>query len=458
MQDTLPAAKGGLVSRIVASARTSPIELLQALLRFDTSNPPGGEGPCIDYLDGVLSAGGVQTRQIAKEPQRPNLIARLPGAGRSSALLFCGHVDVVPAEPAEWTHPPFAGEIAEGFAWGRGALDMKGGVAMMVSAVLRAAREGVVPDGDIVLALVSDEESGGRCGARFLVEEHPDLLYGVRYAIGEFGGFPLRIRGRTFSMIQVAEKTPLAVDIVVRGPAGHGSRPLRGGAMAKLGRILRRLDTQRLPVHITPVTRRMVNAMAAELPPATRIALRQILRPGLTDGILAAMGEMRGTFEPLFHNTVNATIVRGGERLNVVPDEIHLGLDARLLPGCTTDDFLDELEPILRGDGEARIPEGAPSAPEVDFGLFELLGEILRERTSDAAPVPYLLPASTDGRHLARLGIQTYGFTPMDLPPDVSFFSSIHAVDERIPSRAVEFGTDVLFDLVCRYTAPVVRR
>jgi acetylornithine deacetylase/succinyl-diaminopimelate desuccinylase-like protein len=430
-----------------------PVELLQELLRFDTSNPPGHEGPCIDFVDGLLKEAGLVTERAERMPGRPNLIARRPGCGRAPALLFCGHVDVVPVVGQPWSVPPFAGAVSDGYVWGRGALDMKGGVAMMVSAFLRAANDGVAPAGDLVLALVVDEESGGDCGARFLVDERPDLLRGVRYAIGEFGGFPLHILGRTFYMIQVAEKSPVAVDVVIRGPAGHGARLLRGGAMAKLGRILRRLERHRLPVHITPVTRQMIEAMAARLPLPGRVVVRRLLHPALTDRVLDALGDAGRTFEPLFRNTVNATIVRGGERLNVIPSEIHLALDARLLPGYTTDDLLDELRPILRSDGQAHVvPEGGSSS-EPDLRLVDLLGRLLQKRVPGAVPVPYLLPASSDGRHLAKLGIQTYGYTPMNLPPGDSFFSTIHAADERIPVEAVEFGASVLYDVIRSYEA-----
>jgi acetylornithine deacetylase/succinyl-diaminopimelate desuccinylase-like protein len=255
-------------------------------------------------------------------------------------------------------------------------------------------------------------------------------------------------------MIQVAEKLPVPVDVVIRGPSGHGARPARGGAMAKLGRILRRLDEHRLPIHITPVTREMVESIARGLPRGTRIVVRQLLRPALADRMLGALGETGRTFEPLFRNTVNATIVRGGDRLNVIPSEIHLALDARLLPGYATEDLLEELHPFLKADGEAHASIEDGRAPAPDLALFGHLGRLLRDRLPDTRPVPYLLPASSDGRHFARLGIQTYGYTPMILPPDMSFFSSIHAADERIPVEAVEFGTDVLTDLIRTYEAP----
>ncbi len=432
---------------------TDPVDLLQHLIRFDTSNPPGREAPCIEFLDDILRAEGLVTRRLARDEGRPNLIARLPGRGAGSPLLLCGHVDVVPADPSTWSHPPFAAEIAQGCVWGRGALDMKGGVAMMVAAITRAAREGLTPAGDVLLALVSDEESGGQLGARFLVDEHPDLFGGVRHAIGEFGGFPLRLRGRTFSMIQVAEKTPVVVDITVRGPAGHGARPVRGGAMARLGRILQRFDAHRLPIHILPVTREMVESIARGLPRGVRGVVRQLLCPALTDRVLAALGDAGQSFAPLFRNTASPTMVRGGERLNVIPSEIHLGLDGRLLPGYTPDDLLAELAPILRRDGEAtvRAETAVPLIPDLDF--YGVLARLLERHAPGTTAVPFLLPASTDGRHLARLGICTYGFTPMMLPPEVSFFSSIHGADERIPLEAVTFGADVLYDVIREYGA-----
>jgi acetylornithine deacetylase/succinyl-diaminopimelate desuccinylase-like protein len=322
---------------------------------------------------------------------------------------------------------------------------------MMVWAFLRAARSAAPPSGDLVLALVADEESGGRCGARFLVEERPDLFRGVRHAIGEFGGFPLHLLGRTFYMIQVAEKMPVVLDVVARGPAGHGARPVRGGAMRKLARVLERLETHRLPVHITPVTRQMIEIMADSLPLAGRIAARHLLNPALTDFLLNRLGDAGQIFAPLFRNTVSATMVRGSDRLNVIPSEVHLGLDARILPGYTTEDLLDELRPVLRADAVVSPVTEEVRSVEPDLALFDLLGRLLQDRIPGACPVPYLLPASTDGRHLARLGIRTYGYTPMTLPPDVSFFSCIHAANERVPLEAVQFGADVLYDLIQSY-------
>ncbi len=234
-----------------------PEALLQRLIQFDTTNPPGQERDIIAFIQGLLQDAGIPTQILAKDPARPNLIARVPGRGEAPPLLLYGHVDVVTTAGQDWTYPPFEGRIVDGYVWGRGALDMKGGVAMMLAAVLRAQAEGYTPRGDILLVLLSDEEAGGSMGAQFLVEEHPDLFQGVRYAIGEFGGFSLYVGDKRFYPIQVTEKQICWTRLTIRGPAGHGSRPLRGGAMAKLGNILLKLDRNRLPVHITPVPRQM---------------------------------------------------------------------------------------------------------------------------------------------------------------------------------------------------------
>ena len=306
-----------------------PVELLRRLLRFDTSNPPGAERECIEWIKGLLEALGCEVRLFAQEPERPNLIARLQGRGSSAPLLLQGHVDVVAAR-GDWQHDPFAGDLADGYVWGRGALDMKGGVAMMLAAFMRAKASGLQPPGDVILCLLSDEEGGSPLGAEFMVREHPELFEGVRYSIGEFGGFTMDVAGRRFYPIMVAEKQLCWTHATLRGPSGHGSMPIRGGAMGKLGRFLQSLDRRRLPVHVTPVTRSMIEAIAADVPAKLAMPLKGLLVPALTDRLLDAFGERGRIFDPLLHNTVSATIVAGGEKINVIPDEVTVELDCRL--------------------------------------------------------------------------------------------------------------------------------
>ncbi len=216
-----------------------PAELLQHLIRFDTSNPPGGERECIDWVSSLLEEIDCEVRILARDPERPNLIARLRGRGQAPPLLLQGHVDVVPAR-GEWSHEPFAGDIAGGFVWGRGALDMKGGVAMMIAAFLRAAAAAEPPPGDVILCVLADEEAGSELGAEFLVNEHPELFEGVRHSIGEFGGFMMELGGVRFYPVMVAEKQVCWARATLRGPAGHASMPIRGGAMGRLGALAAR--------------------------------------------------------------------------------------------------------------------------------------------------------------------------------------------------------------------------
>ncbi|MDE3154920.1 MAG: M20/M25/M40 family metallo-hydrolase [Acidobacteriota bacterium] len=418
-----------------------PADLLGDLIRFDTTNPPGHEAACIAYVRGLLEAAGLDCVLLARTPERPNLLTRLRGAGAAPPLLVYGHVDVVPTEGQRWSHPPFAGDVADGFLWGRGALDMKGGVAMMLAAVLQLQAAGVRPAGDVVLAVLSDEEAGGNEGAKFLVEEHAGRFAGIRYALGEFGGFTLSVGGRRFYPIQVSEKQLCTLRITVRGAGGHGAFRTQGGAMARIARVLLALDEAPLPVHVLPSVRRMCETMAAAVDEPLAGALRALVEPATTDRALAQIGPLAALFDPMFHHVANATMVRGGVKINVIPSEVAIDLDGRLLPGFGPDDLVAELRARLGPEPEIDLVRYDQGAGEPDMGLFDLLGGVLRAADRGAIPIPFLLPAVTDGRFFSRLGIQTYGFTPMQLPAGFNFLQTIHAADERIPLDAVEFGT-----------------
>lgn len=428
-----------------------PAELLQHLIRFDTTNPPGNEAACIGYIRDVLAKAGISSTLLARDPARPNLIARLTGQGNAPPLLLYGHVDVVTTYGQDWSHPPFSGDIADGVVWGRGALDMKSGIAMMLAAFLRAAAEQTSLPGDVIFAALADEENWGDYGAHFLVSEHPEVFAGVRYALGELGGFTTYVGTQKFYPIMVAEKRGAAITATMRGPGGHGSLPMRGGAMARLGQLLQRLDQHRLPPHITFVTRQMIEGIASALPQQVGELLLTLLDPERTDATLDLLGEQAAAFDPLLHNTVNATVVRGGEKENVIPSELMVSLDGRLLPGQTADDALAELRALAGDVAEFSVGRSDPMVPETDMGLFETLAGILREADPSGTPIPLLLAGCTDGRYLARLGIQTYGFLPMNLPADFPMLSSIHAADERIPVESLNFGAEAIYQALLRF-------
>jgi acetylornithine deacetylase/succinyl-diaminopimelate desuccinylase-like protein len=418
-----------------------PVALAQQLIRFDTTNPPGGEGPCVRFVEALLREAGLETRMLARDEERPNLVARLPGARAVPPLLLHGHVDVVSADQPGWTKPPFAGLLEDGCLWGRGALDMKGGLAMILSALLRVAAGDERLPGDVVLAVLSDEETGGDDGAGFLVDEHAELFDGVRYALGEGGGATLELSGLRLYPIVVAEKAYAQVRATVHGPGGHGSLPRAGGTMAALGRLLDRLDGNRLPLRVTPVARLMVESLADRRP-----ELRDLLDEAAHDRRLEQLGTQGLILDATLHNTANPTVVRAGVLANVVPTDASVLLDCRALPGLDMDELLAELREVTGEDVELELinlEEG--SGPVADVTLLEELSEVARALDPDAVPVPMLDPGITDARFFARLGIQSYGFLPMKLPDGFNRYALVHGPDERVPVETLTAGANVLY-------------
>ena len=430
-----------------------PAQLLQNLIRFDTTNPPGNEITCINYIADLCHSLGIETQRYSKDENRPNLVARIKGNGNASPLLLYGHVDVVSTANQDWTHPPFSANIADGFIWGRGTLDMKGGVAMMTAAFLRAKAENIDLPGDVILCILSDEEAGGDHGAKFLVREHPELFDGVKYAIGEFGGFPMYIGGKKFFAIQTAEKGKLDVKAIFRGPAGHGSMPRRSpeNATAKLAKALEVLNTTRLPVHITPAAEHMMNALADGIGGDMENTLRQLLYPEHTDAVLDELGDMARLFDVILHNTASPNIIHGGDKINVIPGQIEVDLDVRIVPGFDPQDALDELNQYIGEWCELELNRYSASTGYLDMGMFDTLSEILLDGQADASSFPFLVMGGTDGRYFSELNIQTYGYLPMDLPEDFAFLGTVHAANERIPVEAMDFGTDKIYQVLQRF-------
>ena len=260
---------------------SSVVELARELIRLDTTNPPGQEHIAAGVIERVLGEAGIKSTRYESTPGRTNLVARVKGKGEAPPLLLQGHIDVVTTVGQAWTHPPFAAEIAGGYLWGRGALDMKGGVAMMVDAALRAAEDG--SPGDLVLALLADEEAGGVFGASWLVDKHPELFSGVKHAIGEGGGEAQHLGGRRFYPVMVSEKRGCQMVVRLRGPGGHGSIPMRGGAMARLADVLARGRSSRLYRKLV-VERQLAQDVSAHQSPrelAGSFGAHATLRPGI---------------------------------------------------------------------------------------------------------------------------------------------------------------------------------
>ncbi len=430
---------------------TTPLEVTRSLVQMQTVNPPGDEAQAQHYLYDLLDQAGFSVQAYEAVPGRPNLVTRLRGRGDKPPLLFYGHTDVVGVSGQQWHLPPFDAIVENGILYGRGTLDMKAGVAMLIHSLLQAAESGIQPSGDIVLVIVADEETGGSAGMQYLLAEQPHIFAGVQHAIGEFGGFPLYLDERKFYRIGVSQKQYARLRVTVRAAGGHGSLPTDSTVMVKLGAVLAALDSHKMPYHKTPLAERIIQTMASHMEGNTANALDGLLESNTFASSLERLPNAP-RFESLFRDTANPTIVQAGGKFNVIPSEAVVDIDARILPGRSADDVVAELRRLLGDDVSIDIVAAGPQTkPEVDYTLFDLLAGLLRQHDADAIPIPYLFNESPDGRLLEDHGIQNYGFLPMNLPPEIDLPSLIHAEDERIPVTAIDFGAQILLDLIKQY-------
>ena len=330
---------------------------------------------------------------------------------------------------------------------------MKSGISMMLYAIMQAKADGMTLAWDIVLSVVCDEESGGDFGARYLVEEHPEQFQGIDYAIGEFGGFSFELGGRRFYQIMVSEKQVCHLRVTYRGAVGHASLNQEDNPMTGLSRFLQRVQSRQFPTHVTLEADMMFQVIGKHLSPPSRIGLAALLNPRFTSLALKLLGAKGRTFAPLFRNTVNPSVVHGGEQINVVSNEVTLDLDGRLLPNFSTEQFESGLRLITDSDAtlEIEVLSHDTGLRQPAMGLFDTLSSVLKESDPDGIPVPMLMPAATDGRLFARLGIQTYGSLPMLLPKTLDFAATIHGTDERAPADTINFGADAIYRLLQHY-------
>jgi acetylornithine deacetylase/succinyl-diaminopimelate desuccinylase-like protein len=431
-----------------------PVPLAQRLVRFDTTNPPGAEAECVRYVGDLLAGAGIESRLYAADPARPNLVARIPGRGQAPALVLHAHVDVVPTRGQHWTHPPFAGDLVDGHLWGRGAIDMKGGLAMMLAAILRLRAEGAAPAGDVILAVVADEEAGSAVGARFLTARHPELFDGAAYAIGEDGGASLHAGGRVRTHpIVVAEKRAVWMRTTLRGPEGHGSRIVADdAAVRRLTRLLVAIQDGGLDPVMTPAVDRMLAALAKTVGGPQAAALEAFRADPGDPAPLAALPERDARYlRSVVRHTVNATVIHGGSATNVVPAEITVDLDGRLLPGpYTAARLMDALrERAGLPDLEFEIlVEGEPMPEPVLGPFYDRLAAVLGALDPEGVPLPMVTTASTDARLFPALGIAAYGWLPLLLEPGAPYRDLLHAADERVPVDALRFGAACFAELL----------
>jgi acetylornithine deacetylase/succinyl-diaminopimelate desuccinylase-like protein len=436
-------ASAGLSGSVALSrAQDEVVALASDLIRIDTTNTGdadtlAGERVAAEYVAARLTDAGFEPTYVeAGARTRGNVVVRLPGADPTAgALLVHSHLDVVPAVADEWTVHPLSGEVADGYLWGRGAVDMKHMVAMSLAVACALRLERFTPRRDLVFAFLSDEECGGRFGARWLVDQRPDLFEGVTEAIGEVGGFDVTLApGSRAYLVQTAEKAALRLRLQARGTPGHGSLVHADNPVRRLAEAVARLERHPFPLVVTPTVR----AFLAGLRDLTGVDVA-VDDPAAVAALPARLSRL---VEPILRDTVNVTRFQAGYADNVVPSLAEAVVDCRVLPG-RREAFEADLARLL-DDVEWEV-EGLP-AVETDFtgDLVDRIVAAVGAEDPGAAVLPYLLPASTDAKSFALLGVRHLGFAPLRLPPDLDFAALFHGVDERVPVDALRFGARVL--------------
>jgi acetylornithine deacetylase/succinyl-diaminopimelate desuccinylase-like protein len=412
-------------------------DLLQRLIRFNTVNPPGNEGEAIAFLEGLLGEAGFECRVFAKEPDRPNLVARLKGAEPGPNLAMISHVDTVPADPDEWSRDPWGGELVDGYVWGRGALDMKDQVASETAACLALAESGWRPArGDLILVVAADEETGAHYGAKWLCEEHPDAVR-CEWVVNEGAGEMVEVEGRRLFTLAVGEKGTFRFTIRAKGVAGHGSIPAVGeNALLKLVPALEKLDRQP-PRESTPDTDRFLERLLGEVPDDLDEALARVeaLDPDLAKLVA----------DPMLGVTLAPTMASASNRENVIPSKAELVVDCRTLPGMDAADALERIAGVI-GEGDWEITFNDPvvgTRSDYEGPLAEAIEEWAAAGERDAGILPQVMPGFSDS-HWFRLafGATVFGFCPQSAMSLAETRPLIHSADERVAVADVELMED----------------
>ncbi len=455
------------------AAHRDLVKDLRSLIRISSVNPPGAEIVAARFVADALADLGLRPEVVEPFPGRGSVACRLLGDGTGGGpLLLLSHLDVVPAPLDGWTHDPFAGDVDDGYVWGRGAVDMKGMVAMELGVIRRLVAEaraaGRDPAGDpipglrrdLLFASTADEEAGGREGAGWIVEHRPDWL-SADAALNEAGGVSMALAGRRFYPIQVAEKGFAVYRLTVTGTWGHGSMPREDNAAVRAAAVIGRL-AEPGPARPTPVIHRFVERAAAALPAESARLVRAIVDPDPRRSRAAlervCAEPYRRAANALLRDSINVGVVRAGLKYNVVPGRAEIEIDCRVLPDTTEEAMRAEVVRRIGPDLADHVAVelvifGAPVEAPVDHPMYDLLERTLRDHDPEGVPVPAMAPFATDAKHTVKLGVPTYGFSPLRVDPDERFLERFHGIDERVGLDALRFGLPVLYDVVRRYCA-----
>jgi acetylornithine deacetylase/succinyl-diaminopimelate desuccinylase-like protein len=438
------------------TADVETVSRLQAIIRFDTTNPPGNELPLALYLDAALREEGIETTHFEPEPNRAVLVGRIRGNGSKRPVILLAHMDVVGVERQRWSMDPFAGEVRDGYLYGRGAIDDKGMLAANLMTMLllqRALAKGAKAlSRDVIFLATSDEEAGGEAGMGWLVKNHPDLL-DAEFALNEGGRTRIIEGGHRYLAVQSAEKVSHVVTVTARGSAGHAAIPLPDNAIFRLARALETLSRYVEPVMLTEITRKFFGQLAEVWPrEAEKQAMLDLVssdpkRAEAGAKVLSAIP----VFNAVLRNGISPTVVAGGKQFNVIPASAEAVLNVRTLPGHSIDKVVNRLRAIVsEPDVSIEITHRGEEAPASDPNseMFAALAQTAHELDPQMAVVPYLSTGVTDSARLRTLGVKAYGVLPF--PMVQSDEERMHGHDERVPLESLYFGTRLIFGAISR--------
>ena len=421
------------------------VKLCQELIQIPSVNFGEGKGDekaAAEYVAAKMKEVGIESKIYESAPNRCSVVARIEGKDKSRpGLVVNGHLDVVPANAADWSVDPFSGAIKDGCIWGRGAVDMKNMDAMIIATVRDWSRTGYVPPRDIVLAFFADEEAGSILGSHWMVDKHPELFSGCSEAISEVGGFSVTVAdGKRFYMIETAEKGIHWMKLTAHGKAGHGSVMNQENALTRLAEAVAKIGNHEWPQRYSTTVKNLLKKVASVTGKAYD---EKDLRP-----LLLEIGFAARMIGATLQNTANPTMLEAGYKANVIPGSASAVIDGRFIPGF--EDELNETITQLVGPHVSVETIARDIALEVPFegDLVDAMCAAIVKEDSQAIPVPYLMSGGTDNKALAKLGIIGYGFSPLKLPEDFDFVAMFHGVDERVPVEGLTFGARVLKDFL----------
>ncbi len=430
------------------------VERLREMIRFATVNPPGDEKELVEWLAGTLRQEGLEPEVIVSEGARANLAVTVKGDGSERPLLLLSHLDVVPVEKERWTSPPFAGELRDGFVYGRGAIDSKLTGAVQLQVLLMCHRLGLSLKRDLVLVAAADEERGGVYGVEWLARERPEL-FDAEYGLNEAGGFALMVDGKPLYTVQVGEKGGAELDLVACGQPGHSSVPHEDNAVFHLAQVLAGMANAKMP-HQPPASVRAFfeAAAAAQDRPEVAADLRAMLDGGKQQEALARLPVNEPTrlmFDAMVRNTCAPTVLEAGLKRNVIPSRAVAQLSGRTLPGVDADTFLEQVRALASESADYRLGKfraGVEYDHQTTF--FAAIADSVKRFDPAGTAVPYMQTGGTDARFLADRDIAVYGFVPMRYEEGLDFFELCHGHDERVSVENVDFGVQLVFDIACK--------